>query len=191
MASRTQQIQDRAMELVEIRPMSDEVNTLINQAIAEHGFPGRHEAYQFLRTTGKLDGLDGGGEIVNQGEALAALVREFGCHKDTARYHVAKAAQRKRHPDWTPPQWGGRRHGTGAPLRHAIDVVNGRCIVSQWVPGQVGAMRYSAAVNWEELDEAAAAAVIAQGGSINGSGQYPCPADLVALAVWDTEEDDD
>jgi hypothetical protein len=190
MTRRTDQLQARAMELVQIRPMSDEANALINQTIEEFGFPGRNEAYQFLLHTGKLDGIDVGGEVTNEAEVLAALVAEFGCHRDTAKYHVAKAGRRKRHPDWKPPSWGGRRPGTGAPLRYIIDVANGRCIVSQWVPGQVGVMRYSAAANWCDLEERAAAAVVAQGSDINTDGQYPCPAELIEAAVWQTDEEE-
>ena len=61
--SRTQDLQNRAMAIVEIRPMSDEANALISQAIEEHGFPNRAEAYRFLGITGKLKGIDVGGEI--------------------------------------------------------------------------------------------------------------------------------
>lgn len=119
--SRTQDLQNRAMAIVEIRPMSDEANQLISQAIAEHGFPSRVEAYRFLGITGKLKGIDVGGEIVNYDEAVATLISEFDCHRDTARNHVAKAARRQRHPDWTPPQWGGKRPGAGRPAVHSED----------------------------------------------------------------------
>jgi hypothetical protein len=173
------------MEIVKIRPMSDEANALISAAVEEHGFANRADAYRFLGITGKLKGIDVGGEIINYDEAVATLLREFQCHKDTARNHVAKAARRKRHPDWTPPKWGGKRPGAGRPHEYVIDVANGRAIVSQKVDGQFGLLQYSAAVNWQELEVWAAAAVAAAGGGINISGQYPCPAELVAAAVWD------
>ena len=113
--SRTQQLQERAMEIVQIRPMSDEANELISQAIQEHGFPNRAEAYRFLGITGKLKGIDVGGELLNYDEAIAMIISEFSCHRDTARNHVARAARRQRHPDWEPPQWGGKRPGAGRP----------------------------------------------------------------------------
>jgi len=189
--SRTQQLQDRAMEIVKIRPMSDEANRLISAAIEEHGFANRSDAYQFLGKTGKLKGIDVGGEILNQDEAVATLIRELACHKDTARNHVARAARRQRHPDWQPPQWGGQRPGAGRPHEYAIDVANGRAIVSQRVPNQVGLLQYSAAVNWHDLEARAVTAVEAAGGAINMSGQYPCPAELVDAAVWDNEDNDE
>ncbi len=129
------------------------------------------------------------GRTANSGEAIVALMKEFGCTKKTAHTHVARASQRKRHPDYRPPEWGGYRHGAGRPFDYIIDVVNCRAIVSQRVTGQWGLLEYSAAVNWEELEEDAATAVAAQGSGINISGQYPCPPELVARAVWDTEED--
>lgn len=119
--SRTKQLQERAMEIVKIRPMSDEADALIIQAIQEHGFPNRAEAYRFLGVTGKLKGIDVGGEILNQEEAIATLMSELGCRRDTARNHVAKAARRQRHPDWTPPQWGGKRPGAGRPAVNSED----------------------------------------------------------------------
>lgn len=185
MKAKTKELQARAMELVRIRPMSDEANELISQAMAEHGFPNRMKAFQFLRDTGELAGIDVGGESLNDKEAIAALIREFGCHRDTARYHVAKAARRKRHPDWTPPQHGGKRSGAGRKPDYVIDVVNGRAIVSRRVDGQFGLLEYSAAVNWNDLEAAAVTAVTAQGGAVNISGQYHCPSELVETAVWD------
>jgi len=185
------QVQARAMEMVRIRPMSEEANRLISAAVEEHGFPNRAAAYQFLLQTKKLIGIDVGGEVLNNDEAVATLIREFGCHKDTARNHVAKAARRQRHPDWQPPTWGGKRPGAGRKPDYVIDVANGRAIVSQKVDGGFGLLEYSAAVNWQELEERAAAAVEADGGAINISGQYPCPAELAEAAVWDGEEADD
>lgn len=128
------------------------------------------------------------GRCANSTEAVAALVKEFGCTKKTAQTHVARASRRKRHPDYRLPEWGGSRPGAGRPFDYIIDVVNCRAIVSQRVTGQWGLLEYSAAVNWEELEEEAATAVAAQGGAINISGQYPCPAELVARAIWDKEE---
>jgi hypothetical protein len=186
---KTDQLQSRAMELVKIQPMSDEANTLINQAIEEHGFASRSDAYQFLLNTDKLVGIDVGGQILNQNAAIAALIADFRCTKETARKHVARAARRKRYPDYEPPRWGGKRPGAGRPFEHVIDVANGRCVVSQRVDGQFGLLEYSAAVNWHELEEAAATAVAQQGGAINISGQYPCPAELVETAVWDKADD--
>lgn len=173
------------MEIVEIRPMSDTANTLITQAMTEHSFPDRMTAYQFLRTTGALFAVDVGGEILNQQQAVTQLIEEFGCHPNTAKGHVVKAGRRKRHPDWTPPGRGGYRPGAGRPRDYIIDVVNCRAIVSKYVNAGVGLLQYTAAANWEELEEQAIMAVIEQGGAINLSGWYRCPAELVAAAVWD------
>lgn len=115
MKHKTKEMQARAMELVRIRPMSDAADALIAEAMAEHGFTNRVKAFQFLQDTGQLAGVDIGGNILNNDEVIAALIQEFGCHRDTARSHVAKAARRQRHPDWTPPQHGGRRIGAGLP----------------------------------------------------------------------------
>jgi len=165
--------------------MSDEANMLISQAMDEHSFQTRHDAYRFLRTTGRLKDVDTGGEVLNQDEAVAALVAEFSCHKQTAREHVAKAGRRKRHPDWQPPAWGGFRPGARRPRKFVIDVRNGRAIVSKYVNAGVGLMQYTAAVNWEEMEEWAATAVTAQGGALNISGQYRVPDELLKTAVWD------
>jgi len=187
--SKTKELQARAMELVQIRPMSDGANELISQAIEQHGFPNRVKAFQFLQDTDQLIGVDIGGESLNDKEVIAALIREFGCHRDTARYHVAKAARRKRHPDWQPPPHGGKRPGAGRKPDYVLDVVNSRAIVSRKVDGQFGLLEYSAAVNWHELEGRAVAAVAEQGGAINISGQYHCPAELAETAVWDNDED--
>lgn len=189
--TRSKDIQARAMELVEIRPMSDEANTLISRAMDEHGFPDRVAAYQFLRTTGALHGVDVGGEIVNQQQAVGKLVEEFGCHPNTAKSHVAKAGRRKRHPDWTPPGRGGYRAGARRPRKFIIDVYNGRATVSKYINAGVGILQYTAAVNWEELEEQAATAVTEQGGAINISGHYRCPPELAEAAVWDEVDDAD
>jgi hypothetical protein len=129
------------------------------------------------------------GRCLNSHESIAQLMKELGCTKETARRHVARASRRQRHPDYQPPQWGGKRPGAGRPFEYVIDVVNGRCIVSRRVDGQWGLLSYSAAINWHELEEAAATAVAQQGGAINISGQYPCPAELVETAVWDKADD--
>ena len=128
------------------------------------------------------------GRLANTTDPAITLMAEFGCTKKTARHHIARAARRKRHPDYQPPEWGGYRPGAGRPFDYIIDVVNCRAIVSQRVAGQWGVLEYSASVNWEELEEAAATAVSAQGGGINMSGRYPCPDELVVRAVWDKED---
>jgi hypothetical protein len=127
------------------------------------------------------------GRIANKNEAIASLITELGCTKGTAWKHVARAARRKRHPSYCPPQWGGKRDGAGRPYNHVIDVANGRCIVSRRVDGQWGLLEYSAAVNWKELEPEAAQVI----GAIQLAGQYPCPTYLVEQAIWDSEEDGD
>jgi hypothetical protein len=177
------------MELVEIRPMSDEANDLINVAMEEHGFEKRADAFNYLRATGRLRGQDIGGEIINETEAIVALAKEFECHPRTAKRHVVRAARRKRHPDWQPPGWGGRRERAGRKRDYIVDVARGRAIVSKYVDAGVGIMQYSAADNWHELEVAAIIAVIEQGGNLNLDARYGCPAELVSAGRWDEDED--
>ncbi len=137
----------------------------------------------------KITRLGENGEVVDFRETAVRLMDATGCTYATARKHIAHAARRQVDDTYDPPEWGGYRPGAGQPFDYIIDVVNCRAIVSQRVTGQWGLLEYSAAVNWEELEEDAATAVAAQGSGINISGQYPCPPELVARAVWDTEED--
>jgi len=184
---RSEAIQARAMELVQIRPMSAEADGLINRAMDELKFDSRHDAFQYLRRVGFL-GVDVGGEVLNNREAIATLMREFDCLKSTARKHVARAARRKRHPDWNPPQYGGQRPGAGRPREFIIDVVNGRAIVSKKMDAGIDLLQYTAAANWHEIEQAAIEEVLAQGGAINISGQYNCSKELANAAVWDDED---
>lgn len=134
-----------------------------------------------------LTSLDDNGEVVDFRGTAVRLMDATGCTYMTARKHIARAAERKRHPDYEPPEWGGKRPGAGRPYDYVIDVANCRAIVSRRVDGQWGLLEYSAAVNWQELEKMAVTAVTEQGGAINVSGQYPCPAELVAVAVWDED----
>jgi len=48
--------------------------------------------------------------------ALAKILEEReNCDRTTAKKHIAQAAHRMRHPDWSPPAWGGPRDGSGRP----------------------------------------------------------------------------
>ncbi len=48
---------------------------------------------------------------------LSALA---GCHYETAKRNLAKAAHMKRYPDWIPPQRGGKRkNATGRPKKES------------------------------------------------------------------------
>lgn len=176
-------IQARAMQLVEIRPLSDTAAKLIDTAVTEHGFPSRADAFNYLRITGQIDGVDVGGELLNHDTAVDTIVSEFGCQPHTARKHVARAARRKRHPGWRPPQWGGAREGAGRPHNHVIDVRNGRAIVAR--RERDGALSYLPATNWQELEAEAAESVAQQGGALNMSGQYQCPPELAERGAWD------
>lgn len=116
--NRSEAMQERAMEIVEIRPLSDEAQQRLVNALAALDLEpegNRWRAFRFLQETGGLDGVDIGGQILNEEEAVAALMAEFGCTRQTARNHVARAARRKRHPDYQVPQRGGRRPGAGSP----------------------------------------------------------------------------
>ena len=48
--------------------------------------------------------------------ALLSLYKQLqadqGIVRDTARQHIARACRKARHPDYTPPQWGGNRTPT-------------------------------------------------------------------------------
>ncbi len=43
------------------------------------------------------------------------------------------------------------------------------------------------AINWEELEPDAIAAVTAQGGTLNEDQTYPCPPELAARGWWPEE----
>jgi hypothetical protein len=64
-----------------------------------------------------------------------------------------------------------------------IDVWNCRCAVSRYRRSG-GRIAWETASNWEELEDAARAAVEALGGSVTESGHYPCPDSLAERAVW-------
>lgn len=104
---RTEAMQRYAMETVEIKPMSKEANDLIDQTMKALNLTMRSLAFQVLRDIGELDDVEIGGEILNQPETIAALIKKFGCTKETARRHVAWAARRKRHLDWQPVRLAG------------------------------------------------------------------------------------
>lgn len=64
-----------------------------------------------------------------------------------------------------------------------IDVRNARAYVSRKV-GTDASFRYESCANWTWLEDAAAEAVEAQGGSITLSALYPCPTELARFALW-------
>jgi len=64
---------------------------------------------------------------------------------------------------------------------HVIHVANGRAMVARFD----ARLKLHPAQNWEELESDAVEAVVAQGGGINISGLYQCPAALAERAVWD------
>jgi hypothetical protein len=70
-----------------------------------------------------------------------------------------------------------------------IDVWDCRAMVAQYraVEGKPGSSTWERASNWEDLADAAAAAVDDQGGYINQSGHYACPSDLADRAVFDSD----
>jgi hypothetical protein len=185
---KSKKMQDYAMSRVQIRPLPDAVEESISRAMEEFDFPDRHEAFLFLGRMGVLHGIDVGGEMLNEAEVRAELIEKFGCHWETARNHVHKAARRKRHPDYQWDQRGGRREGAGKPRKYIIEVTHGRAVVSQHV--RVGKeFMYSAAANWEDLEFQAGLMVQAQGATLELSGHYECPDFLVGQADWDTEEE--
>jgi hypothetical protein len=122
---RTEAMRQRAMEVVEVRPFTDEAQRLIDEALEalnldEEG--NRSAAYDFLLKTNGFAGVDVGGELVNKDEAVDVLMKEFGCAKSTAWRHVSRAARQKRHPDYQTPSWGGRRKIGGQRRLTADDV---------------------------------------------------------------------
>lgn len=78
--------------------------------------------------------------------------------------------------DFTHPTWGGLRARLDGPH---ISVANGRAMVCKLVVNQS-----IPADNWEELEDRAIEAVEVQGGFINLSGVYGCPAELGRQGVW-------
>lgn len=81
--------------------------------------------------------------------------------------------------------------GLGAvPIRPGvvfINVWNCRADVARFYakPGAAGEIVSEYATNSDALADDAAAAVEAQGGAINWSGLYHCPAELAARAQWE------
>lgn len=132
---RSEEIQAMAMELVEIEPMSAEAKARIDEALAALELEpdgNRWQAFRFLQESGGLEGIDVGGHILNKEEAIAQLMAETGCVKSTAQQHVARAARRKRHPDYRPPSPGGRRKGAGSPMFNESQI---RAIRSKYEQG--------------------------------------------------------
>jgi hypothetical protein len=68
-----------------------------------------------------------------------------------------------------------------------ISVRDMRALVCRYtaVPDKPNAIGMEAAENWQELTEAAAEAVDAQGGAMNISGHYVCPEDLAERARFE------
>jgi len=69
---------------------------------------------------------------------------------------------------------------------YVISVSNCRAQVCACIPNERG-WTLVPAENWEELEEEAIEAVEAQGGAINISGFYHCPAELADKAVFNVD----
>jgi hypothetical protein len=65
-----------------------------------------------------------------------------------------------------------------------ISVRDMRALVCRYT-GTPEQISMEAAANWQELTEAAAEAVEAQGGAMNISGHYVCPEELAARARFE------
>ena len=78
---------------------------------------------------------------------------------------------------------------THTPEHHEplIQVWNGRAAVSRYVWSTPDEVTIEHAINWEELEPQAIAAVEARGGTVHHDATYPCPADLVAQGWWPEE----
>jgi hypothetical protein len=68
--------------------------------------------------------------------------------------------------------------------RIIISVRDMRALVCRYT-GTPEAIGMEAAENWQELTEAAAEAVEAQGGAMNSSGHYVCPEELAERARFE------
>jgi hypothetical protein len=71
-----------------------------------------------------------------------------------------------------------------------ISVWNCRASVCRLVRLDAGYWTYEFCQNWEELEDRAIREVEAQGGAVNISGLYPCPADLFELARFPSSDRD-
>lgn len=65
-----------------------------------------------------------------------------------------------------------------------IRVFAGRCLVARYVQTASYDFEVETAANWQALQDDARRAVEAQTGAITGSGDFECPPDLAARAVW-------
>lgn len=109
-------------------------------------------------------------------ELHAALKREAG--KQGVNAYVTALLCAAHGIPYTPPKWGGDR--LAARLQGVyISVANGVATVCKTVEGKT-----TPALNADDLSDAAAEAVIAQGGGLGISGIYPCPPKLAARAKW-------
>ena len=59
----------------------------------------------------KLDELPQRVALAHLREFAGQLQHETGCHRETARIHIAAACRRLRHPDTPEKAWGGMRPG--------------------------------------------------------------------------------
>jgi len=71
-----------------------------------------------------------------------------------------------------------------------INVWNCRAQIGVWLPTRDGWL-FMPARNWEELEKEAIQAIEEQGGAINLSGFYICPAELAEKAVFEEGEDEE
>lgn len=60
-----------------------------------------------------LDSYPLGVAAAHKQEFATRLQEQTGCHRETARIHIAKACRRLRHPDYAENKanWGGMREG--------------------------------------------------------------------------------
>ncbi len=68
-----------------------------------------------------------------------------------------------------------------------IRVWNGRAAVSRYVWSTPTDVTIEHAINWEDLEPEAVAAVLAHGGTLEHDRTYPCPPDLAAQGWWPEE----
>jgi len=77
----------------------------------------------------RLDQMQGDARRVALRQMYHELEAAQDCHYDTAKRHIARACRRLRHPDYTPPKWGGQRQNAGRPS-HSDDM---RLLVEQFI----------------------------------------------------------
>lgn len=80
--------------------------------------PSHRTRVEILRATAIDIVQSAGVDVTNQVQILPLaqhMAERTGCTIKTAKIRIAEAVRRMRHPDWQPPERGGKREGAGRP----------------------------------------------------------------------------